>query len=102
MTRLEREKHTVEKMVRLYCRGLEKNSELCEDCRSTLEYALKRLDHCPHGNNKPTCRQCTTHCYNVNVRRHMQAIMRYSGPRMILHHPLAAIRHLFRELKIKN
>ena len=30
------------------------------------------------------------------MREKIRAVMRYSGPRMIFHHPFAAIRHLVR------
>lgn len=32
------------------------------------------------------------------MRQRMQEVMRYAGPRMLWHHPVAAIRHLWREL----
>ncbi len=94
MTRIEREKHTVELMIRLYCRKAEGNRELCEDCRELLTYACKRLDSCKFGNGKPSCKKCTVHCYKPEMRERIRRVMRYAGPRMMLYHPVAAIRHL--------
>jgi len=34
------------------------------------------------------------HCYKPAMRENIRAVMRYSGPRMISHHPLMAIQHL--------
>lgn len=92
------EKTTAERMIRLYCRHKEGNMDLCADCRRLLEYALARLDHCPHGEAKPTCRKCTVHCYRHEEREKIRAVMRYSGPRMMIYHPGAALRHLWREM----
>ena len=33
-----------------------------------------------------------------DMRLHMQAVMRYAGPRMLLHHPMSALQHLWNEL----
>ena len=41
---IEREKKTVELMIRLYCRKKEKNTVLCADCEELLRYAHARLD----------------------------------------------------------
>lgn len=96
MTRIEEEKRTVEKMIRLYCRKKEKNRELCPACRELLEYARLRLSRCKFGNNKSTCRKCPVHCYRPDMREAMRNVMRWAGPRMILYHPIDAIKHLMR------
>lgn len=92
------EKRVVEQMVRLYCRRKEGNRDLCADCAEVLDYAMQRLDHCKFGNEKPTCRKCPVHCYRPDRREQIRVIMRWAGPRIILYHPLTAIRHLLREL----
>lgn len=99
MTRIEREKRTVGKMIGIYCRHKEHNRELCADCSVLLEYALARLSKCPFGDNKPSCRNCAVHCYRTDMKARIKAVMRYSGPRMILYHPVAALRHLLTPLR---
>ena len=47
MSRIEKEKQTVEQMIRLYCRKKEGNGTLCPQCRELLEYAQTRLSRCP-------------------------------------------------------
>ena len=49
MTRLEREKETLRRMIALYCRHKEGNKELCDDCRHLREYACRRLEHCNYS-----------------------------------------------------
>ena len=95
MDRIEREKQTVEMMIRLYCRRKEKNADLCDECCSLLEYACKRLEHCRYGNQKSACKDCPTHCYAPAHQEKIREVMRYAGPRLMLHHPLTAIRHIF-------
>lgn len=102
MTRIEREQTTVEQMIRIYCRHKEGNRELCPDCLMLLEYALQRLSKCPFGENKTSCRKCTVHCYRPDMKDRIRTVMRYSGPRMILFHPIAAIRHIYTELQIRR
>ena len=98
MTRIEREKQTVGQMVSLYCHGQGHASDgLCEDCAALLAYAHGRLDRCKFGNRKSTCKRCPVHCYKPVMRERMRSVMRYAGPRMLWHHPLAALRHLFME-----
>ncbi len=91
MDRIWREKRTVERMIRLYCRRAEGNKELCPACRELLDYALLRLDCCHYGNGKPACKKCVTHCYKPDMREHIRKVMRYSGPRLLFYDPIAAI-----------
>lgn len=95
--RIRQEQQVVELMIRLYCRHHEGHDALCPACTELLEYARRRLEHCRWGIRKPTCRQCPHHCYAPQQRERMRQIMRWAGPRMLLYHPLAAIRHMFRE-----
>ena len=98
MTRIDEEKRTVEKMIRLYCRRKEGNRELCPSCSELLEYAVVRLSRCRFGNDKSTCQKCPVHCYKPVMRDKMREVMRWAGPRMMLYHPVDAIRHLVRNL----
>ncbi len=91
---------TVSLMIGLYCkRHHGTDTDLCSECYSLREYAETRLDRCPYGQNKPTCNKCPIHCYKPEPKQTMKAVMRYSGPRMLLPHPILAIRHLLHEQK---
>lgn len=91
---IDAEKRVVEQMIRLYCRKRQGNTTLCPDCRQLLDYAIERLDRCSYGNDKPTCRKCPIHCYRPAMKSRIKTVMRWAGPRMILYHPLLAIKHL--------
>lgn len=97
-TRIEEEKEVVQLMVELYCRRKEGHETLCPGCRELLAYAQKRLEHCRFGETKPTCEYCPVHCYRRDMRERIRQVMRWSGPRMLLYHPVAAVRHLRRNL----
>ena len=96
MTRTERERATVESMIRLYCRRNHEGKEgrLCPECASLLAYASQRLTACPFGESKPVCVACSVHCYRADMRERIRAVMRWSGPRMLLRHPYLALMHL--------
>lgn len=57
-------------------------------------FAARRTELCPHMATKTSCNRCATHCYPPARQEQIRAVMRYAGPRMLLHHPIAAIRHL--------
>ena len=93
--RMEREKKTIEAMLRIYCgRQHGRGEQLCEDCGELLEYARARLDKCPFGEGKGPCAKCEVHCYKPAMRKRVREVMRYSGPRMMKRHPVLAVRHL--------
>lgn len=99
MNRIEREKLVVRQMIAIYCHKHHAYNDniLCDDCLDLLNYAHKRLDHCPKGNGKSSCRKCEIHCYSSANRDKIRAVMKYVGPRMIFIHPWSAIRHLITE-----
>ncbi len=93
--RFDRERRTVRRMVEIYCRGHhQRGGALCERCDGLYSYAMARLDHCVYQDDKPTCKKCPVHCYRKDMRAEMRQVMIYSGPRMLVSHPVLAIRHL--------
>lgn len=124
--RIEEEKKVVELMIRLYCRKHEGHATLCPECTFLLQYARRRLDHChynrpPKGGHgkpsshgfepstpkdepqkaqkrKPTCKKCSIHCYRPDMKERIKRVMRWAGPRMMFYHPVAAVKHLLREM----
>lgn len=98
-SRPETEKKVVETMIRLWCSHTHDTSDLCPSCTELLVYARKRIDNCPKGSLKPFCSACTIHCYEPHMRERIRTVMRYSGPRMLLHRPCMAVRHLVCSLR---
>lgn len=93
---IKSEKATVEKMIRLYCRLKHKSADLCADCSELKAYAHKKLDDCRYGNQKPSCKKCTMHCYKKEQRDKIKKVMQFSGPRMMVYHPTAFLKHLLK------
>ena len=105
LSRLEREAQTIEAMIKLFCRlhnhvpdqstsgDSSPQTALCSDCYSLLTYALKRLQCCPFGEEKPACSKCKVHCYKPEMREEVRKVMRWSGPRMLFHHPIMTFWH---------
>ena len=101
--RIKREKRTVEAMIGLHCRDRHAPGHPpCEECAALLAYARNRLDRCPWGERKPTCAKCPVHCYRPAERDQVKRVMRYAGPRMLLHRPMLAIAHLLDELRASD
>lgn len=102
-TKREREKKMVSEMIALYCR---KNhgtrGTLCPECAALNLYAQQRSDKCPFMETKTFCSNCKVHCYKPEMREKIRAVMRFSGSRMIFHHPVAAIRHVIETKKEKR
>jgi len=94
--RILREKKTVEEMIRLYCHqhhGTEGDA-LCPDCQALRDYAFLRVKKCVFKEDKPTCKNCTIHCYSKPRKAEIKEVMRYAGPRMMFHSPGLALMHL--------
>ena len=92
----EREKRMVSEMIALYCRRQHgtKKGGLCPECEELAAYARQRSDRCPFMETKTFCSNCKVHCYRPDMREKIRIVMRFSGPRMMFHHPIAAIRHV--------
>jgi len=94
--RLDREFSTISAMISIYCNAHhDDKSDICNECSELLQYAEKRLLHCPFQENKTTCGNCPIHCYKKSMQERIRTVMRYSGPRMMYHHPIKALLHLF-------
>lgn len=90
----EREKKLVSQMIAYYCRKNHQTSGLCKDCEALDQYAKSRSDHCPMMAEKTFCSNCKVHCYKAEMRNRIRQVMRFSGKRMLLHHPVAVLAHL--------
>jgi len=98
-------------MIDLYCRGQghanrtdlqDDTPALCPDCRRLLDYARKRIIRCPRMAVKSFCSACPVHCYTTDMREQIRVVMRYSGPRMLLHRPLMTLQHIWIDLAARR
>jgi hypothetical protein len=81
-------------MVELNCILNHQKDSLCDECQYILNYAFDKLSNCPFGIEKPTCLNCKIHCFHKEQREKIKEIMRFSGPKMIFHHPYLAVMHI--------
>ncbi|MDD3108817.1 MAG: nitrous oxide-stimulated promoter family protein [Alistipes sp.] len=88
------DKRVLRLMTEDYCRGHHHGTPLCPSCSALLEYAETRIDRCPLGVKKSSCQRCSIHCYAAAPREQIRQVMRYAGPRLLLRHPIIALRHL--------
>ena len=96
--RLQRERKTIRSMIEIYCNEQHHPAEkLCPECQQLASYAMQRIEKCPFQADKPTCATCPIHCYKPAMRIQVRQVMRYSGPRMLVRHPILAIRHMIDE-----
>lgn len=99
----EKEKELVSQMIALYCRKKHgANHSLCTECAALNAYARLRSDQCPFMETKTFCSNCKVHCYKPEMREKIRDVMRFSGPRMIFHHPITAICHVIETKKEKK
>jgi hypothetical protein len=96
--KIEKEKRISFLMIDLYYKKRKNESISKEELK---EYVELRLDKCPFQENKTFCSNCKIHCYKKDMKEQIKKVMRYSGPKMIFHHPILAIKHLI-ESKREN
>lgn len=99
-------------MIALYCRGqghAHRTQDagtdapaLCPDCRRLLDYARTRIIRCPRMEVKSFCSVCPVHCYSHDMRERVRAVMRWSGPRMLLHRPIMTLHHIWIDLAARR
>ncbi|MCW2255448.1 hypothetical protein M2263_001539 [Providencia alcalifaciens] len=97
--RIHREIKTIEKMIKIYEKSHPVTIDSPDQYKQLYIYAINRLEKCRYGEQKPACKQCPIHCYQPKMREKMKVIMRWSGPRMLIYHPILAIKHLLDDRK---
>ncbi|PLX90342.1 MAG: nitrous oxide-stimulated promoter family protein [Desulfuromonas sp.] len=87
--RLAKDEKVLRAFIAIYCRQnhlkhgrpvqcRQWQRDYCEECAALLDYALKRLHHCPL-NPKPACKDCPVHCYQSQRREQIRQVMKFSG-----------------------
>lgn len=101
-----KEQRVVEEMIKLYCSknhpSYKESNTMCQECRTLSDYAKQRSKHCPFMEQKTFCANCKVHCYKPEMREQIRKVMRFSGPRIILYHPVMAVWHLICSVKEKR
>jgi hypothetical protein len=99
MNRIAREKKVISLMIDMYCKKHNHSSKDCVYCDELRAFAYMRIDKCRFKADKPNCSDCKVHCFGKEKREQVREVMRYAGPRMMMHHPLIALRHMLRRRK---
>lgn len=100
--KIQREQQIVSKMIRIYCKKKHHQKEFCMECQDLNDYAFKRLSLCKFGEEKTACAKCSIHCYKPDYRQKIKDVMRFSGPWMLLYHPIESIRHIPLPAKLRK
>jgi hypothetical protein len=100
--RIAREKKTLRIMIGMYCNEhCGKTAGLCADCTLLYDYASGKIDKCPFHEQKPVCGKCQVHCFKPEMREKMRAVMRCSGPKIMLSHPVFGVMHIYDRFRYK-
>jgi len=93
------EKQIVKEMIEIYCKHNHDCVGLCDSYREILNYSCKRIDSCPFMETKTFCSKCSVHCFDDEMSEKIREVMKFSGPRIFLYHPLMTIRHAYLSIK---
>lgn len=99
-----REQEVVSQMIGIWCHARHgtPRERLCEGCAELEAYARARSERCPFMETKTFCSNCRVHCYRAEMRERIREVMRFSGPRMLLHRPVMACRHVIEARREKR
>lgn len=88
-------------MLNIYCKKNHNSKTLCDDCSSLLEYTQNKIKNCPYLPDKPACNKCKTRCFksDAEMRIKIRKVMSFSGPKMILYHPLVTFKYAVEKYK---
>jgi len=99
----EKEIRVVGYMVKLYCRSKHgsKRGQLCKECAELMDYIILRRERCRFGDEKPFCANCKVQCYKPDMKEKVRKVMRFSGPRLLIRHPILVVQHLLESKREK-
>ena len=92
---IPKEKNTIRKTFGVHCRSRHGSPEgkLCPRCTALLATVMTKMDRCPYGITKPICDRCEQPCFGASQTQEFLEIMRGSQKKMLLSHPILAIKH---------
>ena len=90
-----KEKENIRKTFGLYCNSNHgtTDNKLCPKCTALLTTAMLKIQRCPYGIAKPICDACETPCFGEVPTKEFRNIMKSAQKKMLLSHPLMAVRH---------
>lgn len=97
-----KKKKMIENLVSLFCEAKHRNPMLCESCAELLRYVTSRLNECPLDDEVSSCFMCPNYCYRPDMREKIKEVMRFSAPRILIHHPILMLNHLLHLRKLNR
>ncbi|KAJ4461849.1 putative nitrous oxide-stimulated promoter family protein [Paratrimastix pyriformis] len=106
--RIARELKLIRIMIHVYCRGCHSSSprsvdapDLCPQCLALWDFTKAHVTRCIFQEKKSVCAKCHVHCFrsDPHYRETIRAVMRYSGPRVLISHPFLTILHFLDALR---
>ena len=90
-----KEKENIRKTFGLYCNANHgtTDNKLCPKCTALLTTVMLKIQRCPYGISKPICDACETPCFGEVPTKEFRNIMKSGQKKMLLSHPLMAVRH---------
>ena len=64
--------------------------------------AFRHAERCPHSFYKTFCHQCPTTCYKSEDLEHIEPIMKYTGRKIMIKHPLIGTKFVINLLMAKK
>ena len=98
-----KERENIRKTFGVYCNanhGTE-GGKLCPKCTALLTTVMLKIQRCPYGIAKPICDGCETPCFGEVPTKEFRAIMKSGQKKMLLSHPLMAVRHKIASLGVE-
>ena len=99
----EREKRTVALMIRLYCRKKHGTKKIfVPNAKHFRSMRCSAVINAPLWKPRPFALTAVCIVTSRKCVKKIREVMRFSGPRMILHHPVMAVRHVIESKKEKK
>ncbi len=98
-----KEKENIRKTFGVYCNANHgtTDNKLCPKCTALLTTVMLKIQRCPYGISKPICDACETPCFGENPTKEFRAIMKSGQKKMLLSHPLMAVKHKIASLGVE-
>ena len=98
-----KEKENISTTFGVYCNANHGTTDkkLCPKCTALLTTVMLKMQRCPYGIAKPICDACETPCFGENPTKEFRAIMKSGQKKMLLSHPLMAVKHKLASLGVE-
>lgn len=79
-----------------------REASLCDECLNLALKAQIHTQHCVRMQEKSFCHLCPKSCYSKQDLKQISAMMKYSGKKIILYHPILALKYIYYIIKSRS